>query len=439
MDTLTIPSRNRPPDISPDQGAPAPLPPAEAPHTLRVAGHDLTIFVESRPLIDALIADILAARRRVWIEVYIFFNDDSGKRVAETLKQKAREGLDVRVLYDALGCNTTPRAFFNDLASAGVKVHEYHSLLEGLRTFSLLTLANHRDHRKVFVIDDFAGYFGGMNIIDNVESVQQQKAQDRPKSSGWRDVHLRLAGPQQAQLADSFDRAWRSALGEKLPRRSRSYRRALLRDQVLGVPAPRKLLFNRKSKIENRKSHSPPDSIHFFDSGPGQKNSRAARIFTYLLRQARRNISISMAYFLPTGKALRALLRARRRGVRVRIIVPGKSDIPIVQRATSHLYDKLIRRGFRVYERRHRMLHSKVMIIDDAHTLVGSANFDPRSLYINLEFLAVIRSKEFAAHMTRICRFEISQSQRITLEHCRHVPWHRRLINRLAWSLRWWL
>ena len=307
--------------------------------------------------------DIRNAKSRIWVEVYIFFNDRGGTRIADALKAKAKEGLDVRVLFDALGSNSTPNAFFNDLAAAGVKVHAFHSLWESFRRFRPFTIFNRRDHRKLMIIDNTIGYFGGMNLIDNVENVDQQKKEDRPTSSGWRDVHVRLDGPHQPELAESFDRSWRRAHHEKVPRRSRAYRRALH--------------LNGNSHDPNNPTTPVTESIRFFDSGPGFKYSRAARVFSRLIRAAQHQITISMAYFIPTGQTLRALLSARKRGVRIRIIVPGKSDVRIVQRATSSVYDKLIRRGFGIYERRQQMLHSKAMVIDDLYTLVGSCNLDP--------------------------------------------------------------
>jgi cardiolipin synthase len=397
----------------------APLPPAQEPQTLMVAGHELTVFVESPPLFDAMAADMLAARRRIWLETYIFFNDGGGKRIADILMQKAREGLDVRVMYDALGSAATPNGFFAEMQNAGVKVHAFHSLLEGLRRFRPFTILNRRNHRKVLVIDDSCSYFGGMNIIDNVEDVGELKKENRPTSSGWRDVHLRLAGAQQAELAESFERSWNRAMGFHVPRRPRRQRRALL--------------------LQAADEFASDESIRFFDSGPGDRFSRAARVYARLIRRARHQITLSMAYFIPVGATLRALLAARRRRVGIRVIVPGKSDVKPVQYATSYLYDRLIRRGFRIYERQHRMLHSKVMIVDDTYTLVGSANLDPRSLYTNLEFMAVIHSQALARIMQRICRFEIAQSQRITLASCRSVTRWQRLLNRLSWMLRWWL
>jgi cardiolipin synthase len=384
-----------------------------------VAGNELTVFVEWPALLEAMLGDIGRARGRVWVETYIFADDEGGRRFAEALKERARAGVDVRVHYDAVGSAMTPGAFFSDLAAAGVKVHAYHTLWEGFKRFNPLRILNRRDHRKLLVVDEAAGYFGGMNIIDNAEPVRRLTPPRLAQATGWRDVHLRLAGPQQGQLAESFERSWCRAHGRHKARRPRVSLRAQLR------------------QLEGRRGVE--ESIHFFDSGPRGPLSRAARVYTGMVRRAQRQITLAMAYFIPVGGVLRALLAARKRGVGVRVIVPGKSDVPVVQRVTAYLYDRLIRRGFRVYERQRRMLHSKVMIVDELYTLVGSANLDPRSLYINLEFLAVIRSAELARQMQQVCRFEMEHSRRITMADCRGIGRWERLVNRLAWMVRWWL
>lgn len=412
--------------IAPDTYAPGTLPtPAvpPAPQSLMVAGHELTVFVESAPLFDAMLRDMAQARQRIWLETYIFCNDEGGRRFAEALKAKAREGVDVRVLFDAFGSVMTPDSFFADMQSVGVQVHAFHTVFEGLRRLRPFSVLNRRDHRKLLVVDDIAGYFGGMNIIDNVANVGQIRKEDRPRSPGWRDVHVRLAGPQQSQLADSFARQWAQVHGRLFKRVPRKVRRAQTRDL---------------KELAKASGSAAEESIHLFDSAPGRL-SRAARLYAWLIRRAQWQITLSMAYFVPVGATLRALLAARKRRVGIRVVVPGKSDVPLVQYATAYLYDRLIGRGFRIYERRHRMLHSKVMIIDDMYTLVGSANLDPRSLYSNLEFVAVIRSQALARVMHRIWRFEMHQSQRITLASLRQASVWRRLVNRMAWVLRWWL
>ncbi len=404
----------------PAEGLPA-LPPAPTQHLL-VAGHELRVFVEWPPLLEAMLKDITAAQHRVWLETYIFANDAGGTRIAEALKERARAGVDVRVLYDAVGSAYTPAAFFTALALAGVKLHAFHTMLEGLRRFKPLTILNRRNHRKLLIIDDTAGYFGGMNIIDNVEAPRATKRMLFYSGSGWRDVHLRLAGPKQAALAESLDRSWCRAHGRRKARRLH--------------PRPtRQWLKAQLQQVEE----GPGESIHFFDSGPWGRLSRAARVYAGMLRRAQRHVTLAMAYFIPVGAVLGALYAARKRRTRVLVIVPGKSDVPVVKRATTHLYDRLIRRGLRIYERRQRMLHSKIMLVDDLYTVVGSANLDPRSLYTNLEFVAVIRSPALARVMGDICAFERSESDRITLAACRRIGWWDRLLNRLAWMARWWL
>jgi cardiolipin synthase len=343
----------------------------------------------------------------------MFLDDLAGQLVAEALKERARAGVDVRVLYDAIGCLTTPAVFFRHLEEAGVRVHAFHSFWEAFRRFTPVRILNRRDHRKLLIIDDRVAYFGGMNIVDQSGTASVHQAEVLPISAGWRDLHVRLTGPQQGEVAESFERSWRRAHGLPVRRRPRSYRRALLA--------------------------AGGESIQFFDSGPGLKHTRAARLFGRLIRAAKRTLTFSMAYFLPVGSVLKELLRAHRRGVFIRVVVPGQSDVPVVERATRHLYTKLLRRRFHIYERQNSMLHSKVLIVDDQWTAVGSANLDARSLWLHLEFLAVIHSRNLARAMNDIVKHEIAHSQRITLRaYLQRGRWQR-LLDRLAWSLRWWL
>jgi len=302
------------------------------PQVVSVAGHELRIYAESRPLIEAMVEDIRAARTRVWVESYIFLDDRAGQAVADALMERARAGLDVRVMADAIGSQTTPWPFFRELEEAGALVHIFHSFWEALWSLSAFRILNRRNHRKLVVIDETVAYFGGMNLADPVHVSDFDAADRAPVSAGWRDVHIRLAGPQQAEVAESFERSWRLAHGEEIKRRSRAYRKGLL-------------------------AHGE-ESIQFFDSGPGLKHTRAGRIFSRALKNAKHTLTLSMAYFLPVGRVLRALLRAHRRGVFVRVVVPGQSDVQIVQHASRWLYTRLIRRRFHIYERQLNMLHS---------------------------------------------------------------------------------
>jgi cardiolipin synthase len=395
---------------TPDQSPPEVFPPKQ----VHAAGHAWTIFVESGPLVQAMIDDIQRAQVRIWVEVYIFLDDKLGRAVAEALKERARAGVDVRVLYDFIGSQTTPSSFFRDMALAGVKVHAYHTLGEAIAQRRLLFILNRRDHRKIVVIDDKVAYFGGMNLFDHSSAAAHHRADLMPGSNGWRDVHVRIAGPKQRDIAESFERSWQRAHHLPLSARPKAYRLGLL--------------------------NSDDENVQFFDSGPGRKFSRAGRVFVHLFRAAQKSITLSMAYFLPVGAVLRELHRAHSRGVFIRVVVPGdSSDVPLVRRATRHLYSQLLKRRFHIYERQEQMLHSKVMVVDDRWTVLGSSNLDARSLWFNLEFLAIVRSPTLAATITSIIEYEIERRRRRRLrDYALRNCWQRG-VDRLAWSCRWWL
>ena len=379
---------------------------------LTIEGHEWTLFTESTPMISALLADLRAAQRRIWIETYIFADDEAGRAVVEVLSQRAREGLDVRLMYDTVGSLLTPSSLFQPLHEAGVRVHAFHTLSEAFWRFRFFQLFNQRNHRKLFIIDDQIGYFGGMNIVDQsqVRSVEEERRRNLPSSAGWRDVHVRMVGPRQRELVSAMEELWRYAEHKRL---------------TIGRRWPLRQM-----------ARSGEDRFFFFDCRPMFRYRRGQRVFVRLIRRARRSITISMAYFIPFGRVLRELLRARRRGVRIRVIIPAESDVRAVQWATRHFYSRLLKYGIRIYERKDQMLHSKVMVIDEEWSVLGSCNLDPRSLRTNLEFVAVARSRPLAAALLGVCRHEIANSTRVTGAHCRNRTCWQRFVDRLAWSFR---
>ena len=382
---------------------------------LEVAGHEWILFEESGPLIAAMILDIKAAKTRVWMESYIFADDAAGQAVIAALAERAAAGVDVRLMVDAWGSFSTPSSLFDPLRAAGGEVHLFHAFAEVFSKLRFLEVLNQRNHRKLLVIDESIAYFGGMNVVDmsGIQSPQDAKSRRLPASAGWRDVHVRMVGPRQSQIADLCDRLWRRVHHLRRSREPRWPVEELLR--------------------------SKPDSFFFFGSRPTFKYRRPHRVLAPLLRQARREITLSVAYFLPLGRVLRELVKARKRTVRVRVIVPGQSDVKLVQWATRHFYEFLLKWGIRVYERKDRMLHSKVIEIDGRWSVIGSCNLDARSLRLNLEFFAVVHAPQMAEALERICQEEISHSMRITAAYCRRRSFWQRLRDRAAWAVRRWL
>jgi len=383
---------------------------------VEVAGQSLTLYESSLPLIDAMIADIRAAQARVWMETYIFAGDKAGEAVADALSDRAAAGLDVRLMYDAVGSISTPAALFARMEAAGVKVHVYHGFREALRRFGFFfRTMNRRNHRKLLVIDDEIAYFGGMNVVDQsgIETIEDAKARRLPMSAGWRDVHVRMVGSTQHEIAEIMERLWKRAHHKRVGR----WPKWPVREMIA----------------------AKGDGLWFFDTRPTFKNRRAHRMLVPLIRLARHDITLSMAYFIPIGRVLRELTRAQQRGVRIRVIIPGQSDVAAVQWATRYFYKFLLSRGFHIYERKNQMLHSKVMVIDGRWSVIGSCNLDPRSLRLNLEFLATGHSRKLAAVVLTICRFEIRNSKRVRLEDYERRTLRQRLIDRLAWTFRRWL
>ena len=368
-----------------------------------VAGQALQVFVELGPYIEAVLEDIRRAQQRIWIETYILGNDRVGQAITAALAKRAAEGLDVRLMVDAIGSLRASNKMLGEIVAAGGKVHSFHSF--GWRLWDWLNLRrlNRRNHRKLLLIDEDIAYLGGMNFVDPREGM---------RDDAWRDVHVRVQGELAKDVAAAMERLWQRVHGEK----------------VEWPPWPVQEL-----QVDG------PDTMLLFDSLPSVRMRRAARVFVPLIRQARKQITLSMAYFVPQGAILRALLKARKRGVVIRVLVPGVSDVPIVQYATEYLYARLLKAGVKVYERRDLMLHSKTMVVDDRWSIVGSCNLDPLSLRRNLEVLAAIRSRSFADILKQIVAQEQKQSRRITDEYLANRSWWRRMLCRLAWMVRDWL
>ncbi len=380
-----------------------------------VAGNRLRLFAESPEMIAALTADIRSAQRRVWIETYTIAADDTVAGLIEALKERAAAGVECRLLYDSVGSISTPTSFFDDLSQAGILVHGYHSLSSMFWQSEFFSRFNRRNHRKLAVIDDEIGYFGGMNLVDQSGPPILRNDKVEPERTGrpWRDVHVRLVGLGQAEIAAAMNDLWL---------------------RVLDQPRPPLKLWPINELFSGN-----GDGVFFFDSRPTHALRRPDKVMASILKRAHEKIVVAMAYFVPLTVILRQLLKARKRGVDVELILPGVSDVPAVQWAARHLYRSLLKRGIRIYEREDQMLHSKAMVVDGRTSVVGSCNFDPRSLRINLEFFGVVRSEAFAAALEQVCVYEKAHSLPIDMHQHDKTPWYQRWLQQLAWWCRHWL
>jgi cardiolipin synthase A/B len=331
-----------------------------------------------REIFPAMLAAIAAARESVRLETYIYTDGALGQKFLDALLQAQQRGVRVRVLVDALGSWLLTDDFFAPLTAAGAEVRRFNPLR--LWRFGV------RDHRKLLVCDDRVAFVGGFNLTDEYDGDGIAR--------GWRDLGVRLENPALvAQLAASFD------------------------DQFALADFHRKPLLRLRPFKRKRRTPAPPGG-ELLLSHPGRGPSPIQSALHRDLAQAQ-DVWIVTAYFLPTWRMRRSLVRVARRGGRVQLILAGKSDVLVSQLAGQHLYRRLLRAGVEIYEYQPQILHAKLMVIDRA-VYVGSANFDIRSLKLNYELMLRFENEAIAA--TARSHFDGH------LEHCQRIEraaWRR--------------
>lgn len=334
--------------------------------TRRVGGGWLTCQNRLELLDDANAAfasieeAIRSARRTIHLEYYIWREDRTGTRLRDLLIEKAREGVSIRFLYDGVGSMFLSRRFLQAMRREQIGVA---SFLSG-ETFSSRWSLNFRSHRKIIVVDDRVAFTGGMNVGD--EYLGQGSVQ-----GSWRDTHLRIEGPAVAQLQQVFLEDWNFATSEVL---------------------------DKPEEVEESDIFGPM-AVQVVPSGPSDDTNAALSVMFAAICEARHHITLATSYFVPPTSLVTALESAAYRGVHVRLLLAGKSDIHWTVLASRSYYDSLLLAGVEIYEFQKTVLHSKTMTIDGKWSLVGSPNFDARSLVLNFEIAVAIYDTDVAAEL----------------------------------------
>ena len=339
--------------------------------TLYYPGNDIKIFTNGTAKFASLLADIAEAKEYINVQYYIFDNDGIGRRVADALMERARAGVEVRVIYDHVGSLRTPNRFFREMSEAGVKVYPFFRV----NFPSFATRVNWRNHRKLCVIDGRVGYVGGMNIAD--------RYMDGGKTfQSWRDTHLRVTGPAVAALQYSFAVDW----------------------NFMGQPL-----------IEDAVADTRTGSMgaQLVTSGPTSQWSNIEFMFVRAIAGARKRIFIQTPYFVPSDALLKAVQTAALARVDVRVLMPRRSDSRMLTFASFSYIAECLRAGVKIYLYDAGMLHSKMLLIDDDITSVGSANFDFRSFEHNFEANLFVYSQEFNRRMADIFMADLKHSTRV--------------------------
>lgn len=332
---------------------------------------------------------IAHAKHRVCLEVYIFRDDDTGQAFADLLAKKARQGVKVYVIYDSYGSLGSRNEPFDRMRSAGVRLAEFHPIkpwkcTHGWRLFN-------RDHRKLLVIDDDAGGLGGLNIGGEyagswVVRIRRKGGDDCP----WRDSAVGLRGPSARNLLHAFARSW-----HYIHHGGRIGQAEVIR-------------------------YDPGSELGILASVPTRRSPLVP--FRRMIREARESILLTMSYFAPPDELIEDLCGAARRGVRVRLMLPGLCDIPLMILAARSFYETLLAAGVEVYERQHAILHAKTMCVDQHTTVIGSTNLDYRSIEMNLELSVVIRNDQFGRQMHDLFENDVHFARPITPNEWRTKP-----------------
>jgi cardiolipin synthase len=331
---------------------------------------------------------IRGARSTITMETYIYWSGDIGGRFTEALVERARAGVKVHVLFDAVGSGKIDEKHVQRLEEAGVEVRKYNPL----RWHSIARM-NNRTHRKILVVDGRIGFTGGVGIGDEWTGNAQDPAH-------WRDTHFRVEGPAVAQMQAAFMENWIETTGVVL--HGARYFPAIPR-------AGREL-------------------AQFFVASPGGGGESMQLMYMLSIAAAQKSIRLSASYFVPDDNEVRMLAEAAKRGVRVEIVVPGEHiDSKVVRRASRASWGELLRAGVAIHEFAPTMYHVKVMIVDDVWVSVGSTNFDTRSFSTNDEANLNVYDRAFAQAQARIFAADLARSRRITLEEWERRPWSEKL------------
>jgi len=341
----------------------------------------------------AELAAIEAARVSVHVEAFIFHPSGVADRFLAALTERARHGVKVRVIVDAIGSMPTPDAYFAGLRSAGGEVVWY----QPIRWYTLKRF-NNRTHREVIVVDGAIGFIGGAGISAHWDGGEAGEAP-------WRDTMVRVTGSVVAALQTCFIENWLEATGEILAGP----------DTFPSLPA----------------AEGGPPALTVISVPSPARSSRARVLFQVLLASARDSVDINSPYFVPDASVRRELTRAVARGVRVRVITPGSANNhPIARRASRRRYGDLLRGGVEIHEYQPSMIHAKILVVDRMWAVVGSTNFDSRSFALNDEVNMAVMDPSLAARLLEDFDRDLSASRRID-----YGEWARRPAGEraLAW------
>jgi cardiolipin synthase A/B len=370
-------------------------PPHESPW-FTVGEDEVRLLRDGAEAFPAMLEAIAAAESEILVEYYWIGTDTIGRRFRDAFVEASARGVQVRVIYDSLGSRGVTDAWWRPLRLAGGEVHEYHSISPFHETFRLDRLMQ-RDHRKLVVVDRAYAFVGGINIGDAWVSASDG-------GGGWRDYAIAVRGEIARDVRALFYRTWHRMTREPFPA-----------DVAPFTPQAGRPVYVLASQRRRRRS--------------------IYREYRAQIAGARRSIDLAHAYFIPDRAIRRGLRSAAARGVRVRVLVPEVSDVPVVQLAVESLFESFLGEGIEIYAMPPPMLHSKIAIVDERFVTIGSYNLDER-LRKNIEANVAVVDEHFAAHATRSFEYDLAQASAVDRATWQKRSLFRRGAERLALAIR---
>jgi cardiolipin synthase len=353
-------------------------------------GNRVRLLNDGAETFPRMLEAIAGARHSVLVEMYTFASDATGKKFAAALAERAKAGVTVRVLYDALGSRETSTSIFQSIRAAGAVVTPFRPL----GWFSW----RRRDHRKIVIVDGTTAFLGGLNLSDEYAPASEG-------GQGWHDVQIEIEGPEVRDLVTLFAETWEEE--EDDPLFPKGWPEA---------PSPRR------------------GGVLVAAIGSDQRRDRKSigREYLHALRNARSRVWIANAYFVPSLRFHRALREAAHRGVDVRILAPVKTDVKPVYYASRALFDGLLRRGIRIFEYQGPVLHAKTVVIDGVWSSIGSYNLDHLSILRNLEVTAIVLDQGFGSCLEALFEKDCRNAVEVKLPE-----WRRRSPRRVFLEQFW--
>jgi len=368
-----------------------------------VSGNRVTLLHDGAQAFPAMLEAIESAEREILLEMYWFGSDQVGRQFAEALSSRAEAGLRVRVIYDAVGSIQSDGRMFARMRDAGCEVEQYNPIAPWRARFRI-GVVNNRDHRKLLIVDRRVGFTGGVNLGD-------EWAPESAGGEGWRDDTIRIEGPAVEQMRNIFIHGWRRIVEPALGAKPST-------PPVVEIP-------------EEKGSRVRVLANHYFGERRAIRRAYLSRI-----ANAKRSVCITNSYFIPDARTRRVLGQAAKRGVDVRVMIPGKSDSVPARCAGRRLYGRLLQAGIKLFEWQRSILHSKTAIIDGEWCTVGTYNLDYRSWRFNLEVVAAIEDAAVAGAMEQRFNEDLQQAERISYEQWRRRPLFVRVLDRFFYLFR---